>query len=117
MFENFLRIVSGERVLSTPPNREEDDGLNTITAAPHVINREAAIPSATDDSELCVLVEHYGELSEGRIIKVPLQELLNVLPRTRRRSDAYRTLVKKLKQMGVTLSITTNRKGGVRSEN
>lgn len=116
MFEHMLRFACGERVLSTPHSREEDDALqqdNIIDAVPHVIVREAAISSsATDDPELQTLAEHYGELTEGKIIDVPLQELLTLIPRTRRRSDAYKALCTKLKRIGVTLNITTNRKGG-----
>jgi len=114
MFENMLRFACGERVLSTPHSREEDDVVqdNTITAAPHVIVREAAISSVTDDPELRTFAEHYGELADGRVIDVPLQELLAIIPRTRRRSDAYKALITKLKRIGVTLCITTNRKGG-----
>ena len=118
MFENLLRIVCGEMVLSTPHSREEDDAIqnNTVKVAPHVIAREATVSSATDDPELRILTENYGELVEGRVIKISLQELLRLIPRPRRRSDAYKALKTKLKRIGVTLQITTSRKGGGKDE-
>ena len=96
-------------------SREEDDAQDnsTVVAAPHVIAREAAISSCTDDPELRVLAETFGELVEGRVIDISLQELLNLIPRTRRRSDAYRALTTKLKRKGVTLNITSQK--GVKS--
>ena len=114
MFENLLRIVCGERVLSTPPSREEESVQErTIEAAPHVTTKAAAICSwDSEDPELRILTENFGELISGRTIEVPLRQLLTLLPRTRRRSDAYRALVKKLERIGVMLNITTNKKGG-----
>lgn len=118
MFVNLLRIACGERVPSTPHSREEDDAIqnNTVKVAPHVIAREATVSSATDDPELRILTENYGELVEGRVIIISLQELLRLIPRTRRRSDAYKALKTKLKRIGVTLQITTSRKGGGKDE-
>ena len=119
MFVNLLRIACGERVPSTPHSREEDDAIqnNTVKVAPHVIAREATVVSSSnDDPELSILTENYGELVEGRVIKISLQELLRLIPRTRRRSDAYNALKTKLKRIGVTLHITSNRKGGGKDE-
>ena len=119
MFENLLRIVCGEKVLSTPHSREEDDAIqnSTIEVAPHVIAREATVVSSSnDDPELRILTENYGDLVEGRVIKISLQELLRLIPRTRRRSDAYKALKTKLQRIGVTLHITSNRKGGGKDE-
>ena len=118
MFENLLRIVCGERVPSTPHNREEDDAIQNsiIEVAPHVIAREATVSSSNDDPELLILTENYGDLVEGRVIKISLQELLRLIPRTRRRSDAYKALKTKLQRIGVTLHITSNRKGGGKDE-
>jgi hypothetical protein len=114
MFEYMLRFAMGVR--TTYHSREEDDVQNNSTivaAAPHVIAREAALSSSTDDSELRILAETFGELIEGRVIDISLQELLNLIPRTRRRSDAYRALTTKLKRKGVTLNITSQK--GVKS--
>ena len=102
---NLLQIASEERVLSTPRSREEDDKV-----APHVIAKDATkIENKEVDKELGVLSDVYGELYEGKIINITLQDLLSLLPRTRKRSDAYRGLISKLKRKGVTLSITSQK--------
>lgn len=101
MFENLLRIAM-EKFNSTLHSREAQE------AAPHVIKKAAAV-SNDDDPELLLLENTFGALTNGKVITVTLQELLTLIPRTRKRSDAYRGLCAKLRQMGVTLNITTNR--------
>ena len=100
---NLLRIASEERVLSTPQSREGKDKV-----APHVIVEEATEITEMD-IELKVLSDMFGELHDGKIINVTLQDLLSHIPRTRRRSDAYRGLKSKLMCKGVTLNITSNK--------
>ena len=104
---NLIDLACGD-VESTLHSREED-GTNekAIAADPHVITKEAA-DSSEPDPELCILEERFGELTNGKVIEVSLQELLNILPRTRRRSDAYRPLQKRLYERGVTLQIIPN---------
>lgn len=103
MFENLLRIAM-EKFESTLHRREAHE------AAPHVIAKTAASPIYNDDPELIILAEKYGELVSGKQIEVTLQELLALIPRTRKRSDAYRGLASKLERLGVKLNITTNRR-------
>lgn len=103
MYFNLLRIASEEVVLSTPRGREEND-----IVAPHVIIEDATEINELD-KELLTLSDVYGELYEGKIINVTLQELLSLLPRTRKRSDAYRGLISKLERKGVTLNITSKK--------
>lgn len=102
MFENLFRIAM-EKFESTLYRREAHE------AAPHVIAKTAASPIYNDDPELIILAEKYGELVSGKQIEVTLQELLVLIPRTRKRSDAYRGLASKLERLGVKLNITTNR--------
>lgn len=54
-----------------------------------------AAPVMTTD-EILILEGIYGDLNE-RAIEVELSALLEILPRTRRRIDAYNGLVKRLK--------------------
>ena len=102
MFENLFRIAM-EKFNSTIHCREVQE------AAPHVITKVAAPPSNNDDPELRILADKYGELVSGKQIEITLQELLTLIPRTRKRSDAYRGLASKLERLGVKLNITTNR--------
>lgn len=102
MYQNLLRIASEELIIN-PRSREEK-------VAPHVITEEATKTENTEsDPELRALSEMYGHFYEGMIINVSLQELLELLPRTRRRSDAYKGLVSKLNCKGVVLNITSNK--------
>ena len=59
------------------------------------------------------LVDHFGALQDGKIVEVSLQELLQICPRNRKRSDAYRGLISYLqKEIGVTLTIKNRNKNG-----
>lgn len=44
-------------------------------------------------------------MEEGFCIDISLQDLLKICPRSRHRSDAFRTLIKALAERGVTLKI------------
>jgi len=99
---NLLRIAMEEMVPSTPYSREEKTD-------PHVTAKgTVVIDDYSDDLELALLSEAYGALEDGKAISVSLQDLLVLLPRKRKRRDAYNTLTAKLKRMGVTLNITAN---------
>lgn len=53
------------------------------------------------------------KLESGLCIKVDLSELLTVIPRDRKRTDAYNTLVKFLKdEFGITLAINSKKQKG-----
>jgi hypothetical protein len=51
----------------------------------------------------------YGPLIEGQHLTVQLQDLLAIIPRARRRIDAYNGLVKELANRGVTLTIKSRK--------
>ena len=48
-------------------------------------------------------------LDYGRCIEITLQDLLQIITRKRRRIDAYREIVSRLKKMGVTLTINSQK--------
>ena len=53
------------------------------------------------------------KLESGLCIKVDLSELLTVIPRARKRTDAYKTLVKYLKdEFDITLTINSKKQKG-----
>lgn len=62
-------------------------------------------------SDIEALKQKYGvEFKSGLCIELPLKEIFNICPRTRRRIDAYFGLVSYLKsEYGVTLKITSNK--------
>lgn len=62
-------------------------------------------------SDIEALKQRYGaEFKSGVCIELPLKEIINICPRTRRRVDAYFGLVSYLKsEYGITLKITSNK--------
>ncbi|MDY6301464.1 MAG: hypothetical protein SPL96_06175 [Bacteroidales bacterium] len=48
-------------------------------------------------------------LDNGTCIEIALQDLLQIIPKKRRRIDAYRGLVSRLNRMGVTLTINSQK--------
>ena len=64
--------------------------------------------SLSIDDEIMILAKHYGGLVSGMTLTVELKELLDLIPRKRRKADAYYALGKKLKdEYGVELRITS----------
>ena len=59
--------------------------------------------------EIKILEAEYGPLIEGQHLTVQLQDLLVLLPRARRRIDAYNGLAKELANRGVTLTIKSRK--------
>lgn len=110
MFNNFFNILFGERLYSsskcqvndTEPDTKANDGVKN---------------NANDGiiSDIERLEKRYGKLSEGKVIETTLQDILTAVPRKRARSDAYDSLVKKLKRdYGVKLIITSRKKQNIK---
>ena len=88
--------------------------------APDVIGRKAntvIIPAKFKD-DIKALEDYTGrKLESGVCIRVDLAELLTVIPRERRRVDAYNGLVQFMKdELGVDLVISSSRKKGGNNE-
>lgn len=63
------------------------------------------------DPEILLLARKYGPLTNGVKIELSLQDALQLFPRHRKRSDAYKGLIKKVKeQFNTELTIGTKRK-------
>ena len=58
-----------------------------------------------DDPEIQIIASRFGELFDGKVIETTLAELEEILPRPRRRADAYASVSKRLAAMGVQLVI------------
>lgn len=97
--------------LLTSGRSSTETGIQNISPVSSESTTEtAATPTVQyDDPEYTVLSMHLGPLETGRTITVSLTELLTILPRQRRRADAYAGLVKKLGKDGITLIITSRR--------
>ena len=78
----------------------------SIISAPSVKGDD---PYADDIHRLEDALNEGRPLDNGRCIEITLQDLLQIIPRKRRRIDAYRGLVGRLKKMGVTLTINSQK--------
>ena len=96
MFINLLRLFTGDirKDISLEPQKTVPPNIKEVVC---------------EDPEFSILAEKFGELKAGKIIEVSLQELLTIIPRKRKRSDAYKGLVTKLKKLDVTLIINSNK--------
>ena len=83
--------------------------------APDVIARKVSITPEKFKNDVEVLVKYIGEehFISGLSIEVTLSELLAVIPRKRRRCEAYNSLVKYLsEERNILLTIKTNKRNG-----
>ena len=110
MYEFFMNFVNCSSCLVDMGNRQSDE--LDIPAIDSVVNKRKSIATDEDiDPELGILEKEFGDLSEGKQIVVELRRLLLLLPRERKKADAYKGLRSKLKKMGVELIITSKMKG------
>ena len=83
--------------------------------APDVIVQKVSITPEKFKDDVEALVKYIGEehFISGLGIEVTLGELLAVIPRKRRRTEAYNSLVKYLsEERNILLTIKTNKKNG-----
>jgi len=86
----------------------EAEKKNELDAAPGDIG-DGQEPGDPYADEIKRLEAKYGPLIEGQHLTVQLQDLLALLPRARRRIDAYNGLIKELAGRGVTLTIKSRK--------
>ena len=86
----------------------EAEGKSEFNAAPDDMD-DGQQPDDPYADEIKRLEAECGPLIEGQHLTVQLQELLGLLPRARRRIDAYNGLVKELANRGVTLTIKSRK--------
>lgn len=98
MIKNLISALFG--------HRDETGGQQDIQLASPA-EKEAALPDIAQHAapEIQIIAGRYGELVPGKVIETTLTELQEILPRPRKRADAYATVAKRLAAMGVTLVI------------
>ena len=92
-FSQFITFIAGLYEQATTPVSEviiEDD-------------------AGKYDADIKALSAYYP-MKQGDEIVITLQELLEICPRKRRRSDSYKGLIAELGARGITLIITSKRK-------
>lgn len=105
MFTDFIKqILETERIFIS--NRQEK-------TVPDVIGEKTveAIPDKFRN-DIEALKKKYGEsFKSGLCINISLQEILMIIPKQRKRQDAYTGLISFLKtKMGIELNITSQKK-------
>jgi len=108
--ESFLQWLQGED--RSTVSRHQQDFVPTPAATSEEVEThqqpepapQRATTLATDDIE--ILTQQYGELRSGMTIRMELGAACELLGRTRKRIDAFKTLTKRLKdEFGVQLII------------
>lgn len=112
MYDLFMMFINNATHLIDMGRRsEKDEEENSHPAIEPVESKKKSIANEKFALELEVLTNEFGELTEGKQIVVELSHLLVLLPRKRKKSDAYKGIKSELKKMGVELIITSKKKG------
>ena len=86
----------------------EAEGKSEPNAAPADMD-DGQQPENPYAGEIKRLEDEFGPLMDGQHLTIQLQDLLALLPRARKRVDAYNGLVKELANRGVTLTIKSRK--------
>lgn len=110
MFEDMLRIVCGEGTVAADQqqHQEQEPDVEVVKEEEKPKKIETHTPSKYDN-DIRALEEKYGNL-EDKEITIDLQTLLQLVPRERRRIDAYRGLLSYLEDKRNCKITITSRK-------
>lgn len=102
MLQSLLNNLFGIVKYSSEPKQESIEILSAK-------QNPASNPTSPvyDDPEIEILARVFGPMTEGMVIEVSLQDILRILPRSRRRADAYNGLKKRLEALGVQLRVAS----------
>ena len=106
MFDEFINQILGDERVVVPSHQENK-------AEPDVIEEKTAeirIPKKYQEDIESLKGIYQGNFKTGLCINLTLQDALKILPRERKRVDAYRGLVSFLKEkMGIELNIKSQK--------
>ena len=86
----------------------EAEGKGEPNAAPADMD-DGQQPENPFAGDIKSLEDKYGPLMEGQHLTIQLQDLLVLIPRARKRIDAYKGLIKEMANRGVTLTIKSRK--------
>ena len=101
MLQNLIEKLFGVVKNSSQPKRYDLAGIQEDRSNPPVP------VMMYEDPEIEILAREFGPMTEGKVIEIRLSDLLQILPRTRRKTDAYNSLRKRLEALGVQLRVTS----------
>lgn len=97
------RLFSSDRKLE----QKTSESIEVLAGEKREEEPAVSIESKYDDPEIAIMDKYYGPLAEGMVIEAALADMLQLLPRSRRKSDAYKGLVNRLKAFGVELRVSS----------
>lgn len=106
MYNLFMNMLHSATHLVDLGRRQDEVQTQESPSVEPVDERTSTEPKE-NDPELTILEREFGELSEGKIIEIDLHRLLDLIPRDRRKTDAYKGLRSKLSKLGVLLVIAS----------
>ena len=109
MFSSMAETWHGPTVDVRAAIHEVQEGKSINSAPSARDDGQPEDPYADDIHKLEDALNEGRPLDNGRCIEITLQDLLQIIPRKRRRIDAYRGLVSRLNKMGVTLTINSQK--------
>lgn len=99
MFENLIRMFSSEIKTQKQNGTVEGKSTAVLTLGDKVRFK----------SDIETLSKEFGALENGKEYKLTLTRALEIMPRDRKRVDAYDTLVKYLSERGITLIVESRK--------
>ena len=100
-FLNRLFSFNGKLELKTPAYQD-------VLAGDVKEVEQPVIKPKYDDPEIAIVDKYFGPLTDGMIIEVSLEDMLTILPKSRRKSDAYKGLINRIKALGVQLRVASH---------
>ena len=101
-------FCSDHKVFSQNPPVKTIDVLAGEVKEESIEKKPVVATAEYDDPEIMILAQHFGPLVDGLVLEVSLSDMLQILPRQRRKSDAYKGLSGRLKALGVQLRVASH---------
>ena len=105
MYTQFMNFLNSATHLLDLGGRQ-DGVLTHESPSIEPVDEKTSI-ELKETNELAILEREFGELIKGKRIEIDLHRLLDLIPRDRRKADAYKGLKSKLSKLGVELTITS----------
>lgn len=106
MYTQFLNMLHSATHLLDLGRRRQDE-VQEVLESPSVEPVDERTSTEQHDPELDILEKEFGKLHDGMKIEIDLHSLLDLIPRDRRKADAYKGLRSKLSKLGVLFIITS----------
>ena len=105
MYTQFMNFLNSATHLLDLGGRQ-DGVLTHESPSIEPVDEKTSI-ELKETNELAILEREFGELTKGKWIEIDLRRLLDLIPRDRRKADAYKGLKSKLSKIGVEFTITS----------